>query len=235
MGKQHKWTAEENEFLIEAVKQHSSWNELYADMQIIFNVDFSENALKCHCIQKGWKLGLPNKYSPYSQAEKEYVLENIGKKTLQEIANGLERLSGRKSTKSAVGHYVADTLGLNPSGVHGNLSAWELPYNTKEAGVERTNSFDGYTYIKGNGIREWKAKHQVEWEKANGRLPDGCMVIFLNRDKTDFSPENLYCVSRKVHAVMCSNGWYSEHPELTLAAIKWCELHYAIKEVGARG
>lgn len=38
--------------------------------------------------------------------------------------------------------------------------------------------------------------HKVVWEDANGPVPAGHMVTFLNGDNHDLSPENLVCLSR---------------------------------------
>ena len=99
-------------------------------------------------------------------------------------------------------------------------------------GAEMRN-IDGYTLVKvsDTGIKnkDWKTKQSVMWERYHGKSPRG-VVVFLDADRTNFSRDNLYSTSRKVHAVMCSNGWYTTSREHTLTAIKWCELFYAIKE-----
>ena len=228
----HKWSDAENLFLRSELKRFALWSDVLSEMRERFGTDVTANAVKVHAKQLGVQLGLPNKYSAYSEEERKYITENIGKKTLQELADGLKALTGRSCTKTAIGHFINDSLGIVPSGIHGNLSAWEQPYNTAELGKQRTNAFDGYTYIK--TVDGWKAKHQVVWEDANGELPKGGLIVFLNNDKTDFSIENLYCGDRKIHAVMCRNGWYTESREHTLTAIKWCELFYAIKAVSDR-
>lgn len=67
------------------------------------------------------------------------------------------------------------------------------------------------------------------WIDHYGEVPDGKMVIFLDCNKENLDIGNLYCIDRKISAVLASNGWYSDNGELTLTAIKWCELFYAIE------
>jgi len=55
-------------------------------------------------------------------------------------------------------------------------------------------------------------------------------MIFLNNNKTDFNITNLYPMKKKYLAYMSRNHWYSNNPDLTLTAIKWCELMYSTQE-----
>lgn len=44
--------------------------------------------------------------------------------------------------------------------------------------------------------RRWRAVHLIVWEAANGPLPEGHAVAFVNGDKSDIRFENLVLVSR---------------------------------------
>jgi hypothetical protein len=108
-------------------------------------------------------------------------------------------------------------------------------------GAERWKG--GYLYVKvankplpknftTNELREnWVAKHRLLWERENGKIPKNGIVVFLDGDRSNFNANNLYCTSRKVTAFMMRNGWFSSNPEVTLTAIKWCELTMAINKV----
>ena len=54
----------------------------------------------------------------------------------------------------------------------------------------------------------------------------------LDMDVKNCEIGNLYPVNRKVNFMMAKNGWYQQDKELTLTAIKWCELFYAMKGDG---
>ena len=47
-----------------------------------------------------------------------------------------------------------------------------------------------------------KALHRAVWEKAHGRLPDGCVVHHKNGDTLDNSIENLECLSKSEHSML---------------------------------
>lgn len=88
-----------------------------------------------------------------------------------------------------------------------------------------------------NNLRwaNYRRKCELVYEETYGAIPEGGMIIFLDGDKYNFSPENLYCINRKIHARMCKNQWYSTEPMLTLTAIRWCEHYYALKEFCKEG
>ena len=98
---------------------------------------------------------------------------------------------------------------------------------------------DGYIWIKvenDNTIGAWKTnwiqKHRYIYEQVYGQIPEGYIVIFLDSNRTNFDPENLYAVPRSIHARMTQNHWYTESKEHTLTAIRLCELNQALKSVG---
>lgn len=76
-----------------------------------------------------------------------------------------------------------------------------------EVGAERVND-DGYIDVKvlggrGNWRRNWKPKHVVVWEQANGReVPKGHIVRFRDGDKRNFDPANLALVSKADNALL---------------------------------
>ena len=109
-----------------------------------------------------------------------------------------------------------------------------IPYNAvfKPVGCERVDDA-GYTWVK-IALRKshpgcndnWRQKHHIEWEKANGEpVPDDCMIVFANHDKTDFSPENLVAVPKSIWAVIARNAYpyhdaASLHVCMNLARLK---------------
>lgn len=47
----------------------------------------------------------------------------------------------------------------------------------------------------------WEPKARVEWERANGRpVPEGCVVLFADRDARNFDPGNLVAVPAELTA-----------------------------------
>lgn len=75
----------------------------------------------------------------------------------------------------------------------------------------------------------WLPLQKKIYQDAYGEINPGFMVCFLDGNHENFSLDNLYPIDRKISAVMSKNGWWTDNKELTLAAIRWCELYYAIK------
>jgi hypothetical protein len=69
----------------------------------------------------------------------------------------------------------------------------------KPVGTERISK-DGYLERKANDDMplqsRWRAVHLIEWEKANGPLPKGYAICFVNGDKTDRRLDNYGLISR---------------------------------------
>lgn len=91
-------------------------------------------------------------------------------------------------------------------GVNGRPSATcfhdgHRPHNWQPVGTERING-DGYCEIKVAEPRTWRGKHVLVWESLHGPVPPGHVVIFADRDRRNFAPKNLLCLSRAELAVM---------------------------------
>lgn len=106
------------------------------------------------------------------------------------------------------------------------------PPNWVPLGTERT-TVDGYLEIKvkdGCYQENWRGKHIVEWEKRNGPLPKGYVIIFGDGDKTNLDIDNLICVSRKQLLGLNTHDLIQDDAELTRTAINIVDLTYKINE-----
>ena len=79
------------------------------------------------------------------------------------------------------------------------------PHNHVPVGTEVVKS-DGYLWRKLAEPDVWRQVHILVWEEANGPLPEGMLVTFLNGDRTDCSPDNLMAVSRDENAHLNKGG-----------------------------
>lgn len=79
----------------------------------------------------------------------------------------------------------------------------------KPIGYERVT--DGYVYVKvkdtpqrnepGSFNDNFKLKHHVVWEQANGKpVPPSTMIVFADHDTLNFDPDNLVAVPRSIWA-----------------------------------
>lgn len=73
------------------------------------------------------------------------------------------------------------------------------PFNTKPVGtinVRKDSDGRTYQYIK---IKDshWELLQRYTWEQANGKIPKGCIVIFLDGNYLNCNLSNLQLISRK--------------------------------------
>ena len=85
--------------------------------------------------------------------------------------------------------------------------------------------------ISGYAEPYWLPLQKKIYQDANGEIAAEQMVCFLDGNTENFDIDNLYCIDRKISAIMSANRWWTNSREHTLAAVKWCELHYALKGV----
>lgn len=77
------------------------------------------------------------------------------------------------------------------------------PSNTwRPVGAERVSK-DGILYrkVSDTGVRktDWRQVHVLIWEAENGPLPDGWLVVFKDKDRQNFAPDNLLALSKQDH------------------------------------
>lgn len=106
----------------------------------------------------------------------------------------------------------------------------QVPANKRKVGSERVN-VDGYTEIKVSEPNIWRRKHDVIYEKYNGKIPPNHVVIFADRDKSNLDINNLVLVSRKQLITLNRNGLIKEDTELTKTGINIANLINKVNEV----
>ncbi|MEG0327768.1 MAG: HNH endonuclease signature motif containing protein [Erysipelothrix sp.] len=105
-------------------------------------------------------------------------------------------------------------------------------HNRREIGEERFNS-DGYWYVKvqdGKLNENWKLKHHIIWEEANGPIPDDKIIIFLDGNTSNMELENMRMITRQVSVRMAQQRLYSDNRELTLAGSLTVEINEKVKK-----
>ena len=119
------------------------------------------------------------------------------------------------------------------TGNSGRFEVGDRPPNWVPLGTYRVTS-DGYPEVKvkdGCYQENWKGRHIVEWEKINGPLSEGHVVIFGDGDKTNLNIDNLICISRKQLLGLNRYDLIQNDAELTRTAINIVNLTYKISEI----
>jgi hypothetical protein len=81
----------------------------------------------------------------------------------------------------------------------------------------------GYIYVKvsatGTWKERWKKKHCLIWEAANGEVPEGKYIIFLDGNRQNCALENLALVNMAEHLCLLRCGLRFTDPEFTKTGI----------------
>jgi len=129
------------------------------------------------------------------------------------------RIYGAKS-RFLNGHTPANKGQKMPAGLYEKVKATMFkkgssPHNDMYDGHEVVTK-DGYIKVrisKGN----YQLKHRVVWEKHNGKIPDGYIIVFKDKNKLNFDIQNLEMIT--VHENMIRNT-IQRYPEEIKSTIK---------------
>jgi hypothetical protein len=197
-------------------------------------------------------------YHRYSDEEKNFIVENVKGRSVAELTELFNRRFGLSLTIEQTRYFMKRYKlrnGLDRRFSSGNIpvrakrfrkgehSARETefkkgarPVNYKPLGSERVGA-TGYVEIKTGEPNKWKRKHTFVWEKANGNVPPGHVVIFTDGNNRNFSLENLILVTRRELAVMNKQRLIYDNGDMTrvgksLAQIKLliCDRGYGSKK-----
>jgi len=115
----------------------------------------------------------------------------------------------------------------------GNTPANHKPVGTVSARTDYKKDWK-YVYEKVAEPNRWRMKHILEWEKHNGPVPKGKVIIFLNGDPLNTDINNLMLIDRNVHARMNQLGLRYQDPESTRTGAYVAELVTKIAEAKKR-
>lgn len=221
--KHHKYTDDEIKWIKNQSKEISK-----AELFKRFCKEFGRNMTEKSFISFLSKSGIrTEKRHHYTKKQNDFLIENVGKipyRKLTELFN--EKFNADVSLVSLRGQclsYLGVKQGFNPK-------------NHLEVGEKRKSS-TGYTRIKttkqeglDRNVR-WKALSRMIYEEHYGKIPENCVIVFLDGNKGNLDINNLYCITKSIHAIMASHQWFTDSREHTLTAIKWCELYYAMNDM----
>ena len=104
----------------------------------------------------------------------------------------------------------------------GNKSHNCDPIGTEKWKSDHKNRDDiGFLYVKvadGKKQNNWKQKHRLIWEEANGPIPGSHKVIFADGDRTHIELSNLILVSNSEMLIMNKRSLIYSDPEATTTA-----------------
>lgn len=159
--------------------------------------------------------------SPAFEREREWMLANDKGESVFSTIEAFEREFGVRLTRSQVSLFRS-TYGTQRRAAHGGGKP------SKPVGSERLGK-DGFLMVK---VREWpdrpcskdnwRFKHHVVYEANHGPIPENHVVLFADRDRRNFDPDNLVAVPRRLIGVL--NQGYRWTDAATLRAAISCAM-----------
>lgn len=220
--------------------------ELVELVNVKFGVDFTENKMKSykanHNLKSGTPVGKPVGMPTelYPEQIKKFIEDHyigVGPKGMVDLLNNqFGTTYTRAQMKSFYSNNKIDsgldgrfTKGLVPynKGKKGYCApgcekSWfkqgSIPINHRPVGSERVD-VDGYTLVKTAEPNVWELKHKLIWEEHNGAIPKGHAIIFGDRNKGNFNPNNLILVSRQQLLILNRKNLIQNDAELTRTAL----------------
>jgi len=227
----HRYSNEETDWLAS-----QSLDLTYPELTALFNHQFCTNLSESAIMTKCNKLGLKRpRYEFFTDEQTEWVKAQSRDLTYSELADLFNSRFGTHLKRHSMSDLCTKKLGLKRTSNRGQYKDGERGALKYKIGDEVIRQ--GYVwvkvldepYMKGDNYnllysKNWKRKSDVVWEAAHGSIPTGSFLIFLDGNTENCELDNLYLVSRKVHAIMCKNRWYNGNKEFVLTALRLSEL-----------
>lgn len=230
-----------------------SVERLRKEFNAMFGTDYKTTAFHYHTKRLGLSKHIQHKYTAEEDAFLQQHSSNMTRAELTELFNktfgtqikeqaivqrcflkGYEAQTDGKfkagsvpweKTKGGREEYVKKLKGGNshsfPKGI--------IPHNRKEIG-EVSKRKDGI-YIKTKD--GWKSKQRLVYESYYGEIPDKTVIVFVDRDKNNYSIENLRAIDNRTLTYLMSNDWLKE--ELIDVGISYAKLKILLEETGTNG
>ena len=221
------FTAEQDEWIIE----HYNDKPL-TELLALFNEKFGQNrsyaVLKQRCRKtlhlKHYTLGENYEWLPEHD---EWLRANIDGYSRKELTDAFNKRFGKHKSEASIKHRCNCDLGLKfTDNRERYLNAKRVDRQAVGTLIHRKN---GQWVVK-IGTHQYKQAGRYYWEQKYGEIPKGYQVVHLDHDIGNNNISNLYCTTGKVIREMSKNSWWFDNPLLTLTALKYCELHYLVKD-----
>lgn len=173
----------------------------------------------------------------------------------QEIADLMNRTFGLSFTREHMKNYKSNhkldsglryIIGLEPAnkGKHqaitGNMTKTmfkpgDRPHNVDSVGTETLRP-DGYVWVKISDDKvphrkNWKQKHRILWEKANGPIPNGYFILFADGNHMNFDLDNLVLVTKSEMLKLNQGSYIYPDPDMTKAMLKVVKIRNRLIEI----
>lgn len=252
-----RFTPELLKFVQENAFGHSN-KELAQIVNERFGTDFTRNTMynfmNNHKIKNGCRDNPATHTERYPREVREYIHANyvgVGPKQMTQILN--EKFGTAYEHKHIKAYYANNKLDSGLNGSEGRIP-WmkgkkgyrmpgcekyffqkgHVPHNTVPVGTIRKCA-DGYMWkkvadVKNASRKNWRQLHYLVWEEANGPIPEGKKIAFLDGDPGNCALENLVLTDAGELIVANKLQLRFDDPELTKTGLMVAKVTIAANE-----
>lgn len=208
----------------EWIRDHIGDVDSYFELVVVYNEEFDADmkveSMRAHASAAGVKLG---KCMQWTEEQTAFLAANYVGVSYDESAARFEERFGFRPSRSQMDGK------MRPLGLKRGTGSY---HRMKPVGSTRIAN--GYEFVKTEGgigkTNVWRPRSEVEWERHHGEpLPDGCVVMFANHDKRDFSERNLVAVPKSMRAKVSCIGYCDR--ETLDTAIALANMEDAVKGI----
>lgn len=219
-----------------------------------FETDFNkkqvDNTMKRYKLKSGLdrnvarKMAFANKdiQSKYSDEQQKFIEENAKGTPLIELVKIFNYKFGTNFRETQIERYLYNHNFKNgidatfkkgtvfkPGIIHqykkGNVPLIQLPVGSEITTV------DGYINVKIADPNKWKRKHILVWEKHNGPVSKGYVVVFGDKDRNNFDINNLILMSRVQLSIMNSKRLIQTNADATRTGVIIADIYHEITKI----
>lgn len=235
-----KYTNEQIRWLKENYLYFPSYENLTTAFNNTFNARRTANALQ-QFLSKRLKLYLvTDKTSThYTDEQRRWLIDSYGEySTYEELVEAFNIIFNTARSRESIRELCSKRLKLKGMENRGIYQKGKVKEQCRLGTIRKGRNGSVYIKVKNSqhahisGYAEpyWLPIQKKIWQDHYGEVPEGKMVIFLDGNHENLDIDNLYCIDRRISVIMAKNRWYTDSREHTLTAIKYCELHYALKD-----
>lgn len=219
----HTYSESEIDWIMKNFWNYETTKDLANEFNRIHGAVVSRQNLGKKCKELGLVRG---NCTPYTSEQNDWLKRFANTVPYSQLAVLFNQKFAKQVTSGALRQHC-ESIGIYSENQYqfGNKSAW----NKAELLTERVDS-RGNVVIKISDLEHgWVNKARYVYEQALGKIPKDHQVVFLDGNRHNFELSNLYCIPVQYMLMMNRNHWFTTNRNLTLTAIKLCELNYASK------
>lgn len=204
------------------------WATLHKQFCSLFNRECTKQHFRRYCNKIGLKTCTQTRPT---KEELAWLEENVPNNDWQTITAEFNRIFPYKRTLENL-QAICYWRGIHAKGLGENGEPW----NTKPAGSEHyINNRTGIQIKTESG--EWMLKQRYVYMQHYGAIPEGCDIVFLDKNTLNFAIDNLLAVSRRAISAMRIYkkqwDWFNtKDPQLNKTMWLWVELRISQKGGG---